>query len=284
MGKMETIRLMHPAHKVAGLGLALSCAVACLLCALAVSLPQGALADESGAESTTAGQASPSLTLKVSHEEDGEVLDIDGCEFTLYQVADLGPGNAYRTLPAFSPVDVDFNRNLTAAEAKAAADAMAAIAKSPTAKATTDDDGVVKYENLDKGVYLVVQTARKDTAEMFLLMPPFLINVPQYVDGQEILDVVATPKPEFDPEWHEGGDDPPSPGNPGESTSTSSKSSSTTHSSSKSSSTTHSTTHTTSRTNPRTGDEVDPFAVALCALVGVGAMFLAIHAARKRRE
>ncbi|MBQ3236917.1 MAG: hypothetical protein IJA92_05255 [Oscillospiraceae bacterium] len=60
-----------------------------------------------------------------------------------------------------------------------------------------DKDGFVKFEDLELGLYLVVQTKR---AEGFYGAAPFLVSVPQNIDGVYVYDADASPKTSLIPE------------------------------------------------------------------------------------
>lgn len=54
-------------------------------------------------------------------------------------------------------------------------------------------DGVVKFDKLDTGLYLVWQN-EEDASEGFSPIQPFVISVPQWQNDHYALDVVAAPK------------------------------------------------------------------------------------------
>lgn len=58
-------------------------------------------------------------------------------------------------------------------------------------KKTINDDGEVHFENLEMGLYLLVQ---EEAAEGYFAASPFLISVPMDVGDEWIYDVDASPK------------------------------------------------------------------------------------------
>lgn len=58
-------------------------------------------------------------------------------------------------------------------------------------KKITDKNGMVKFNNLELGLYLIKQTNKLEGYSSFL---PFLIMIPEYVDDEWNYDIEATPK------------------------------------------------------------------------------------------
>ena len=58
----------------------------------------------------------------------------------------------------------------------------------------TNSDGEVMYRDLEKGVYLFVQTQKTQISNQVYQSEPFIITVPGCYDGQIIWDVTAEPK------------------------------------------------------------------------------------------
>lgn len=225
-------------------------AMAALLAACAITCFSAAVTPDVA----SAAEEDATLTLLVNYEDKGKVDKISGAEFTVYQVASIDASNRYALIPPFDSVDVDLNANLSASQAKSAAKSMEKIVDAQSLKgiaATSDDNGKASFGVLDQGVYLVVQTAAKGTAQKYNTMPSFLINVPQFVGGEATYNVVAQPKAEPKPEVKPT---PPSPSNPPQ------------------------------KTSPKTGDDLDWGFVTLFAVAGMTAMVLALFAARKRKE
>ena len=72
--------------------------------------------------------------------------------------------------------------------------ALADIAKAKDPEGITlalDDEGKVKFTGLELGLYLLVQ---QEAAPGFKKVNPFLVSVPQNVDGHYVYDVDTAPK------------------------------------------------------------------------------------------
>lgn len=78
---------------------------------------------------------------------------------------------------------------------------------SSDAQAIPDAKGNASFDDLQLGLYLVVQT---ESAEKYSAIAPFLITIPQYIDGEPVYDVDAAPKVgTADPEPTPPPDNPP---------------------------------------------------------------------------
>ena len=237
----------------------LAMALALALCtAVGAFSPQSAYADEEA-----------SLTLKTVYDPSGsKQKNVDGMELSAYQVASIGDGGAYTLDSAYASagqkagVSADFNVNMTAADSEKLAAAMADIAKGKTAKAkaTSGSDGAAKFGKLDYGVYLIVQTGKKGTAEGYETLKPFLINVPQFTSDGTVFKVEANTKPEPTPETEPDNPKPTTPTTP-----------------------TNKPTPT-NPTTPKTGDSLDLGTMVGITAIGLAAMLVALLAARRRRS
>ena len=58
----------------------------------------------------------------------------------------------------------------------------------------SNSNGEILYKNLEKGVYLFIQTDSAPIGERLYQSEPFIITVPGNYDGQIIWDVTAEPK------------------------------------------------------------------------------------------
>lgn len=140
-----------------------------------------------------------SITIKVRH--DGE--PIDGGELTLYKVGKIeeNDGN-YSFEPVLKLKDTDIS--LEDVDDPDLAEELADLAEEEGLEAISApiEDGEAFFEDLDAGLYVVVQT---ETCPGFADMSPYLISVPQLEDGEWVTDVVARPKVPVEEEP----DDPP---------------------------------------------------------------------------
>lgn len=129
-----------------------------------------------------------SLTVTL---QDGDT-PISGGSFTLYQVGDAeeeGGAYCYRLSDTFLPSGVE----ITDLEDPLVAEDLAEFAVSYGAPCTTAavEEGTAEFTDLDHGLYLVVQ---QEAAAGYQLAEPFLVSIPQQVNGAYVYHVAATPK------------------------------------------------------------------------------------------
>lgn len=144
-------------------------------------------------------EAKPSLTIQTHHENKG----LPGLEWSAYQVAEMPRDGEYTLTTAFaaSGLDVESLDGSTADEMQKSAARMVAFVKAnpidADRKAETDEDGTAKLEDMDKGLYLIVQSSNKNP-DYTVKSQPFFVALPmmKYIDGVLIwrYDVTAVPK------------------------------------------------------------------------------------------
>lgn len=124
--------------------------------------------------------------------------DFDGVKLTCYKVGVPLESNAveWALTEEFASSDVVFNSLETASDNINAASKLSAMAKENNVAGITaeaDENGVVKFENLDMGIYLIVQT---DSAK-YGLVNSFLVSVPyENAEGNWVMDVETQTKGE----------------------------------------------------------------------------------------
>lgn len=112
---------------------------------------------------------------------------------TLYQVADAVRedwNDSFFYTEAFSECQLA----LDSLESGELAAGLAAYAKEKDIAGenmTIGDDGVVKYTDLELGLYLLVQS---EAASGYEAVSPFLVSVPTWINGEANYDIDATPK------------------------------------------------------------------------------------------
>lgn len=143
-------------------------------------------------------QDEPDLTrqgsITITMKQGGNV--VSGGFMTLYQAASLrtdGSGYQYELVGAFAA----YGKTLEVTSASAAAELVKYAQKSAGVKKEIDQSGILKYENLPSGLYLLVQD---EAAEGYEKIEPFLVSVPMTENNTYIYDVDATPKLELVPE------------------------------------------------------------------------------------
>ena len=130
-----------------------------------------------------------SIAISMTHQ--GE--PVPGGSLTLYRVADV-ISNDGDYLFAYT---ADFAECAIPVTELSSADlprALAELAKTKNLEGITlklDDGGKVKFSELELGLYLLIQ---QEAAPGFKKVNPFLVSVPQNVDGHYIYDVDTAPK------------------------------------------------------------------------------------------
>ncbi|MCD8118471.1 MAG: hypothetical protein LUE29_03085, partial [Lachnospiraceae bacterium] len=128
------------------------------------------------------------LTLK---DSDGNI--VAGGEISLYEVASLkieSGSAAYVLTDEFENCTVTLNVTDTSL-----AGILAQYVEDYHVSGTSEilgSDGTVKFDSLELGLYLVVQTVISDDGQTF---NPFVVTVPFEVDGEWEYEVDASPKP-----------------------------------------------------------------------------------------
>jgi hypothetical protein len=130
-----------------------------------------------------------SLTITL---QDGDT-PVSGGSFTLYQVGDADEEDGtycYRLSDTFLSSGVE----ITDLEDPLVAEDLAEFAVSSGAPGTTmevEEGGNVEFPDLNHGLYLVVQ---QEAAPNYQPAEPFLVSIPQQVNGIYVYHVSATPK------------------------------------------------------------------------------------------
>ena len=148
--------------------------------------------------SVPAAEESGSLKLRCVFSVEGGERVLPNDEYSLAKIADAsvtGYSVTYATLPDFDNYDCDW-QNITASKMNEKAKALAFYCEKNgyyTASAVTDQNGELKFEDLEIGLYLVARTKTDPSNEDFTT-DPLLFFVPQNVNGETIYDIAATPK------------------------------------------------------------------------------------------
>lgn len=147
---------------------------ALLLCLLLWGAPQSAFAAKLEEVEET------SLTLSYTVGEDsapmGEV------EFRIYRVAEITGALTFRLLPPFDGYSLTETADWLA-RASTLAGLVARDRVPPTGSARTDGEGRVCFQELEKGLYLILGDSK--TVEGYLYTPtPFLLSLPYTDDGR----------------------------------------------------------------------------------------------------
>lgn len=127
------------------------------------------------------------IDIVLSEEED---IKVSGAEITIYKVADAGVNNSnlefvYADVLSVCEKDLDAG-NITN-------EVMNCVISSGVVSYSdvTDGEGMVRFDNLDLGLYLVTQT---NQVEGYSKVSPFTVMIPQIQDNSWIYEIKATPK------------------------------------------------------------------------------------------
>lgn len=140
--------------------------------------------------------ASGNLTMTLTVTENGKQVPMAQVPLALYQVGtmDTQPVVQFHLEPSLSATGVDLNNLRTAADSQKAAAALSqAVASAGVVSytASTDANGQVSFQDLPKGVYLLVQTGGTEICTVSAM----LLSVPYSADGKTLeYDVKAFPK------------------------------------------------------------------------------------------
>lgn len=144
-----------------------------------------------------------SLKVVYQYTSDKSVINIDGAEIEVIQVADVTVSDGivhYELLPEFesSGITLDGMSTKQSIEAASTLDSLATTSEHQGSEKITDSQGTVTFDNVPVGMYLVRQTGAGGTAQSYEYFDPFLVMVPEKDPGSAswIYDVTAQPKSE----------------------------------------------------------------------------------------
>ena len=155
--------------------------MASVMCMLLLLIPLPVSANDQG-----------SILLKATVEDEAAVYNLSNTEFTMYQVG-IYKKNSWVLETEFAKSGVVFDFEDSSAQAEAAKKLGKYVQDNSIRgiSGKTNSDGEVMYRDLEKGVYLFVQT---QISNQVYQSEPFIITVPGNYDGQIIWNVTAEPK------------------------------------------------------------------------------------------
>ncbi len=121
---------------------------------------------------------------------------VGGGELSIYRVGDIvydhsAGGYVFRATEAYAGAGLDFSDVTDKTLAKSLANVISTNAIAPYAKQTVSAEGKATFEELELGLWLVMQSVN---ATGYLPAEPFLVSVPYYQYGAYDYDVDASPK------------------------------------------------------------------------------------------
>lgn len=158
--------------------------MASVMCMLLLLIPLPVSANDQG-----------SILLKATVEDEAAVYNLSNTEFTMYQVG-IYKKNSWVLETEFAKSGVVFDFEDSSAQAEAAKKLGKYVQDNSIRgiSGKTNSDGEVMYRDLEKGVYLFVQTQKTQIGNQVYQSEPFIITVPGNYDGQIIWNVTAEPK------------------------------------------------------------------------------------------
>ena len=159
--------------------------MASVMCMLLLLIPLPVSANDLG-----------SILLKATVEDETMVYKLSNTEFTMYQVGTY-KNNSWALVSEFAKSGVIFDFDDSSAQAEAAKKLEKYVQdnniKGMSGK--TNSDGEVMYRDLEKGVYLFVQTQKTQISNQVYQSEPFIITVPGNYGGKSIFlaDAITDP-------------------------------------------------------------------------------------------
>lgn len=185
-----------------------------VLVAIVVALSANVLAFAVAADTPIDMSRRGSISITLIDANTGNT--VTGGSLTAYQIAYPVENNGIYSFE-FTDEMKNCGLDLSDLESSSLAISLAYYVKSHDIEGKTinvNNEGKVKFDNLDLGIYLVVQSTVSDN---YVTIKSFLVSIPMDVDGELVYDVDATPKASTDVE-SDHIDNPPdkttSPNNP----------------------------------------------------------------------
>ena len=159
--------------------------MASVMCMLLLLIPLPVSANDQG-----------SILLKATVEDETTVYKLSNTEFTMYQVGTY-KNNSWALVSEFakSGVIFDFDDSSAQAEATKKLEKYVQDNNIKGMSGKTNSDGEVMYRDLEKGVYLFVQTQKTQISNQVYQSEPFIITVPGNYGGKSIFlaDAITDP-------------------------------------------------------------------------------------------
>ncbi len=146
-------------------------------------------------------QDTGSLNIHLIYHDEAVDTPVDGAVFTVYKVAGMKVKSGSCTFDleeAFASTKINFD-GMTASASAAAAKTCSDLVKDKRLKGTsktTNGKGDAVFSDLPVGMYLVMQTGAKGSAEKYSYVTPYLVMVPLFNEEADewLYDVDSEPK------------------------------------------------------------------------------------------
>ena len=131
--------------------------------------------------------------INVTLKETNNNESINGAELTIYKVANVVNENnnlKYVYIDDIKNCDGDLT-NLLDSSLSGKIDKCIGDKNISTKTGKTNENGILKFDNLELGLYLVKQT---NSVEGYSKIDSFLVNIPEVIDNKWVYSINATPK------------------------------------------------------------------------------------------
>lgn len=142
---------------------------------------------------------SGSITISYHGHTDDETVVLSEIPFVLYQIGMLGE-NGWKLSEDFQESGVSLE-NPDSSERKKQAEKLYTYAKKKHLRGMeqkTNSSGITKFENLEKGLYLIAQMRDARKGNWIFRSAPFLVSIPGGESDTVVWDMVIEPKSEWD--------------------------------------------------------------------------------------
>lgn len=155
------------------------------------------------------GLAAEAGSIQISYHgrTDDETVVLSDTPFVLYHAGGWGEGG-WTLSEDFQGSGVSLE-NPDSSERKEQAEKLYAYAvkeKLQGREQKTDKAGITKFENLEKGLYLIAQTRKIRKGDLEFHSSPFLVCMPGTENGEEVWELTIEPKSEWNDIGSGGGD------------------------------------------------------------------------------
>lgn len=117
-------------------------------------------------------------------------------EFDIYQIATVNEYGEYTVTPTFDQFNIDITGKNDDAWNMLATTMVGYVLRdsiTPTNMGVTNQDGVVHFDNVKQGLYLVIGSQHEQDGYTYEV-DPFLVQLPYSLNNEWVYDVIAKPK------------------------------------------------------------------------------------------
>lgn len=134
--------------------------------------------------------------LTVLYQKENGRIRLDGAHVNIYKVADVrneGGSVSYTPARPYEKTGTDFE-GMDASESLKVARNLSKVKNAPAASSITSSSGTAVFSDLPSGMYLVTEPDASGTAARYEKFDPFLVALPEAVNGRWETEITAEPK------------------------------------------------------------------------------------------